>query len=193
MDWTGTVKPATRDAIISEIERAFIVAGARDYDSGIEVFQKLLDWAQTTYHPMRSKEHLAALLNSMPEPSWLRKQMMLGSLRQVPQLIRFGLKRLALIAEDALPAIPSGRPGLDAFSKAQIVAHVGKKHIAGYTLDQAKRSAAQRFGVSESSIQRAWDDRGNRGEIDFRSVLKFLDEDMKDQSDVLDSMDRIER
>lgn len=188
----GHMKPASRDAIIEEFERAFVFVGAKDYDSGMATFGKILRRVDEHYHPMRSRSDLAAMLDSLPEPSWMRMRFMLGTLRHLPHLLRFGFTRLAEKAESDLPPIPSGRPGLDAFSKEQIIAHVGKRHMEGYTLDQAKRAAAKQFAVSEASVQRAWDDRGNRGAVDFRSVLKFLKEDMKDRSDVLDAIDRVD-
>ena len=88
-----------------------------------------------------------------------------------------------------LPPIPRGRPGLDSFTKEEMVAHVGKRHTQGYTLEQAKKAAATKFEVSEATVQRAWDDRGNRGAVDFRSVLKFLEEEAKGGGDLLDSPD----
>ena len=168
------MKATSRDTIISEIERVLVHAGAKDYDSGMATFEKLLNWLQEHYHPMKSKEDFAALLDSLPEPSWLQMRFLLGSFKYTPHVMRYSLKRLTEMAEDDFPEIPRGRPGLDAYMKAQIVAHVGKRYTEGYALEQAKWSAARKFGISVSTVQRAWDDRGNRDEVDFRSVLKFL-------------------
>lgn len=180
------MKPSSRDRLIAEMERVFVFAGASDYDNAMEIFGKLLRWVQDHYHPMRSKSDFSALLESMPEPSWLEMRFILGTFRYMPQVVRYSLKRLTESAEDDFPKIPRGRPGLDAFSKAQIVAHIGKRHTAGYTLDQAKQSAARKFEVSESTVQRAWDDRGNRDAVDFRSVLKYLAAGGKDEGDGLE-------
>jgi hypothetical protein len=191
-DW-AKMKPDKKDAIINELERALIVAGAKDYDSGMAAFGKILGWVQEHYHPMRSKQDFGALLDSFPDPSRLQMRFLLGTLKYLPQLARFFLKRAAEITEQDLPPIPTGRPGLDAFTKAQIIARIGKSHMNGYTLDQAKMAAAVKSKVSRSTVQRAWDDRGNRGAVDFRSVLKFLAEDEKEQSDGLDSTDESEK
>jgi hypothetical protein len=168
------VKPSSRDKLIAEVERVFVFAGATDYDSAALIFGKLLQWVQERYCPMRSKRDLSALLDAMPEPSWMEKRFLFGAFRYMPQLVRYWLKRVGNHVEDDFPEIPRGRPGLDAFTKEQIIAHVGKRHIAGYTLDQAKKRAAKKFEVSEAAVQRAWDDRGNRNAVDFRSVLKYL-------------------
>ena len=182
------MKPSSRDSIIAGIERAYIVAGAKDYDSGMAQYGRLLERLLEYYHPMRSKKDLTVLLDAMPEPSSLKMRFILGAIQYMPQLLRYGAKRFAEMTED-FPEIPRGRPGIDAFLKAQIVAHVGKRHMTGYTLDRAKKSAALQFRLSESTIQRVWDDRGNPGVVDFRSVLKFLVEEENGRSNVLDSVD----
>lgn len=183
------MKPATRDAIISEMDRLVQLAGSPDYDSGMAVVQKCLDWFQGTFQPMRSKADFAAFPDALPEPSSWRRLMLLSGFKYTPQLLRFALTRISQLTEE-LPQLPKGRPGLTAFDKAQIVAHIGKRFVAGYTLEQAKNSASIQFELSLSTVQRAWDDRANRGAVDFRSVLQFIAENSKDQSDVLDWMDR---
>jgi hypothetical protein len=49
--------------------------------------------------------------------------------------------------------------------------------MAGCTHKQAKVLDARHFSVSLSTVQRIWDDRGNPGEVDFRSVLRYLGDD----------------
>ena len=161
------MKPSSRDRIITEIERMFALAGAGDFDSGMVQFRKFLDWLDRQYQPMSSKMNFASTLDAMPEPSWLNMRFFLGVLHHAPQLVRYALKELSTRAQEDFGDIPRGRPGLDAFSKAEIVAKVGGWHVAGYTLDQAKSRAARHFSTSESTIQRAWDDRGNRDAVDI--------------------------
>ena len=86
-------------------------------------YGKALDWLNRQYEPMSSKQNLASALDVMPEPSWLTLRFMLGAFQYAPQLIRYCLKELSRKAEEDFEEIPRGRPGLDAFSKAQIVAH----------------------------------------------------------------------
>jgi hypothetical protein len=174
------VKSSSRDRIVAEMEHVFRKAGADDYDSGMAHFKEILDSFLECYEPMRSKENLITLLDALPEPSWLTMRFTMGVFQYAPQLLRHGLKQMAARAEEDLPEVPRGRPGLDAFTKAQIVAKVGKWHVAGYSLDQAKKRVALHFNVSESTVQRAWDDRRNREAVDFRSVVKFLTEDAEE-------------
>jgi hypothetical protein len=91
---------------------------------------------------------------------------MLATLKFMLLMVRLFFKKLGAIADEdeSLPPIPRGRPGVDAFTREKMVAYVGTLHMKGYTLVQAKGSAAKKFEVSEATIQRAWDNRGNRGE-----------------------------
>jgi len=162
------------ERLIVEIEKCWIIAGANSYDDGIQTFAKLLEFVNKTFDPMRSKEQFRELLNQLPEPSWLQKLFIFGGFKYVPHVIHYGLKKMSQTAEETLPPIPRGRPGLDLQMRAEIVGFVGRQHTKGYTLELAKKSAAKRFGVSKATVQRAWDDRGSNSDIDFRSVLKYL-------------------
>lgn len=162
------------EKLIEEIEKCWKIAGADTYEDGIQPFAKLLDFLQKTFEPMRTKEQFREFLCQLPEPSRLERLFIFGGFRYMPQVVRYGLKKLSQTAEETLPAIPGGRHGPDLQEKTEIVAFVGRQHIRGYSLEQAKKSAAKRFSVSEATVQRIWDDRGSNGEIDFRSVLKYL-------------------
>ncbi len=168
------MKAELRDKVILEFEQCMMRVGAENYDQGMQQFSKLLAFLQKRVDPMQSREQLSTLLDELPEPSLIERMFIFGGFKYLPQIIRHGLKELSKRADEDLPAIPTGRPSLDLQSKAKIIAHVGQRHTTGYTLEQAKKSAAKKFGVSEATVQRAWDDRGNIGEIDFRSVLRYL-------------------
>ncbi|MGO9338425.1 MAG: hypothetical protein ACLPH3_23520 [Terracidiphilus sp.] len=163
-----------RDKVIVEFEQCLLRAGAESYDQGMQQFAKLLEFIQRHYDPMRTKEQLGALLDQLPEPSWKERLFIYGGFKYLPQVIHFGLNELSKAADETLPRLPRGRPGPELQTRQKIIAHVGQRHTKGYTLEQAKQSAAREFEVSESTVQRIWDDRGSIGEMDFRSVLKFF-------------------
>jgi hypothetical protein len=168
------VKAGLRDKFVLDTEQLFISAGAENYEQGAQRFAKLLEFLHSNFHRIQTKEQLGAVLDELPEPNWKERLFILGGVKFLPQLVHFGIKQLARIADETLPAVPSGRPGIDLQTREKIVAHVGRQHTKGYALDQAKRSAALRFSVSEGTVQRAWDDRGSIGEADFRFVVKFF-------------------
>ncbi len=171
------MKREQREVIIAGIEEQMIAAGAKDYDDGMQTVSKLIEFLKKHHDPMRTKEQLEDVLDQMPDPSWVQMQLFLGTLKFFPQILRYGIQKLATNADENLPQLPKGRPGLDLVTKQQIIASIGKKHMKGYSLEKAKKSVALQFSQSESTIQRTWDGRGDFGEVDFRSVLRFLESD----------------
>jgi hypothetical protein len=171
------VKPQTREWILDSLDKAFIWAGESDFDSGMKSFKKIVDRLQNAHDTMRSRDHFALILDEIPEPSWLEMGCIRALFHYLPQVLRYGVKQIAETAEGSLPELPRGRPGLDTYTKSQIVAEISKKEWKGCTHKQAKVRTATQFNVSFSTVQRAWDDRANRSEVDFRSVLKYLAED----------------
>jgi len=168
------VRPETREWIIEGVERSFQWAGATDYASGVASFKKFVEWMQRAHETLQSKEHFSRVLDDVPEPTWMEKRVFQGFFRYAPQILLYSAKSIARTAEESIPELPRGRPGADAYTKAQIVAEISKKELRGCTHKQAKIRTARQFSVSLATVQRAWDDRGNRDEVDFRSVLKFL-------------------
>jgi hypothetical protein len=173
------MKREQRDVIVAKLEEQMVAAGSTSYDDGMRSVTKLIEFLKKYHDPMRTKEQLEELLDRMPDPSWVEMQLLIGTLKFFPQILRFGFEKNAKDADENLPKLPKGRPGLDLVTKQQIVASVSKKHMKGYSLEKAKKSVALQFGKSESTIQRAWDTRGSFAEVDFKSVLKFLEDDGK--------------
>ena len=165
-----------RDKFVLDTERLFISAGAENYEQGAQQFAKLLEFLHSNFNRVHTntKEQLGAVLDELPEPNWKERLFILGGVKYLPHLVHFGIKQLARIADETLPAVPSGRPGLELQTRVKVISHVGMRHTKGYTLEQAKASAAQKFGISKATVQRTWDDRGSIGEMDFRSVLKYF-------------------
>jgi hypothetical protein len=170
------VKPQTREWILDSLDKAFIWAGESDFDSGMKSFKKVVDRMQSAHDTMHSKEHFSRVLDDLPEPSWLERRFIQGVFRYLPQVLRYGVKQLTQTVEEDIPELPRGRPGLDAYTKSQIVAEISRKEWKGCTHKQAKLRTARQFNISLATVQRAWDDRANQSEVDFRSVIKYLSE-----------------
>jgi hypothetical protein len=168
------VRPEIREEIIRRFEAAFQFAGASSYDDAMWQFGKLLEFARITLEEVRTKEQFQASLDKL-ELSANQEKLMLAGSKFLPQIVRWGLSKVARAAAESLPAIPAGRPGVDFYTKSQVIAFIGKKHMRGYSLEQSKKSAAIHFGVSEGTVQRIWDDRVNIGEPDFRAVIKAME------------------
>lgn len=169
-----TVEPEFRDKLVSRWEELMIDTGAPDYETAIsravQVFQFFLD----NLSLIRTKEDLRNVLGRLPDPSALEKKLIWGVFQFLPQIFRYGAKQLAAKAERDLPPLPRGRPNIDLERKADIVAYVGKLHMQGCSLEISKKRTAARFTISESTVQRIWDDRGSIDPADFRSALNYL-------------------
>jgi hypothetical protein len=168
------MKPELREEIIQRTEQAFIEAGASSYDDGTLKFGKVLNFVNTQFVLVRTKEQFRSFLNEVPQPSLLNKRCVLGTLKYLPQILRFAFKSLSEIAEVTLPKIPTGKPGMELQMKIRIVDVVGNLHKRKTSLDQCMKIAAERFCVSKATVQRAWDDRTSLDDADFRSCLKYL-------------------
>ena len=132
------MKPEHRDAIVAQLEKQMIAAGARDYDDGMEKLTKIIEWLKEHHDPMRTKEQFEQLLNTMPDPPRIQMQLLFGALKFMPQVMRFAIQKVATVAEEQLPELRRGRPGLDLVTKEQIVASIVKKACEGVFIRTSK-------------------------------------------------------
>jgi hypothetical protein len=123
-------------------------------------------------------DFILALLDKMPEPTLKEQILIFGCFKFLPQLFRYAIKSAATFADEQLPPIPRGRPGLATYTKMTIVECVSNHYKRDASLERSKKLAAERFGVSVAMVQRTWDDRTNIEEADFRSVLKLIHDEV---------------
>jgi hypothetical protein len=162
--------------LINRMEELFRWAGAADYDDGMRQFRAILLRLVEGSEAIKTREDLARTLNQLENPSLLQRQLMLGSMRYLPQILRRWLREGAEVAEEVIPAPPTGRPPVDLQARAAVVEYVSELHKKGCSLELSKKRAGERFGFSESTVQRIWDDRGSLDDADFRSALRWLAE-----------------
>ena len=169
-----TMDPEFREKIIKKWDEFMRDAGAADYEAGMDKAVQVFQYFANQISLIRTKEALRNTLDKFPEPSPIEKKLILGVFRYLPEILRYGAKQLGDKAERELPAPPSGRPTVDLQQKAEIVTYVGTLIIKGCSAEAGKKRAAARFGISESTVQRIWDDRGSIDEADFRSAPNWL-------------------
>lgn len=122
-----------------------------------------------------NREKLNALFDQMPEPSILEEKLMLATVKYLPQIARVWIKQFAAGASKELPAPPGGRPrATNETQNAEIIAYVLSLFGKGVSLEISKKRAGLHFGVSETTVQRIWDNRAAVGEADFCSALKWI-------------------
>ena len=162
-----------REKVIERLEEVSKWAGAPDFDAGMQQATKFFTLMQDATARMQTKDALRKLLDELPDPTPAEEALLSATANFMPQIISVVLKQLARVIQNAAP-VPPGRPSVDFLQKGQVVAYVGKLHTQGCSLELSKARAAQKFGLSESTVQRTWDDRGSLGDADFRSALRWL-------------------
>jgi hypothetical protein len=163
-----------REKLIERMEEAVRWAGSPDFETGMEVAYRFFDVMRDGVARMKTKDDVRKFFDDLPDPSPLEEALILASAKFAPQMISSAVKKFAAMIAADTPRLPRGRPKTDFQEKARIVAYVGKLHIQGCSLELSKTRAAKRFGVSESTVQRIWDDRASIGEPDFHSAMTWL-------------------
>lgn len=169
--------PEVRDAIVDNIEKAFIAAGSIDYDDGIATVSKLIGWCKNAVEAIRTREHLRVLLDQVPDLPVEEEPLAVAATQFLPQLISFVVNQLASdISKDFRPH--GGRPSTPDEQLVSMVRFVGAMHTDGYSMAICKRRASTRFGVSTRTVERAWQNRGRllEGErkVSFEEVRTWV-------------------
>lgn len=171
--------PEVRDAIVENVEKAFVAAGSLDYDDGIATVSKAIDWCRDAVRTIRTREHLRLLLEQVPDLPVEQEPFAVAATRFLPQLISDVIKQLSSdISKDF--KLSGGRPSTPSEQLVSIVRFVGAMHTDGYSMATCKKRASLRFGVSTRTVERAWQNRGRllEGErkITFEEVRAWLTE-----------------
>lgn len=113
--------------------------------------------AQQVWQSANNREEAVRFLEKLPEPKPENFEKLLAFMRTLPYFLR---AQLQAAAKD-LPPSPGGRPrGLTPNQSREVCQQIGQLYGNGVDLANAKRRIALRYGVSLSTIQRAWKERG---------------------------------
>jgi hypothetical protein len=163
------------EKVIARFEGLLQKMGAENFEGGIDTTVRVLEFYLDELRKMRTKEEMRLILAQMPRASRPKRQLVLGVLKYFPQIFSYGIKQLASGEGYQLPAIPQGRPRVELQQKAEVAAYMGMLIVERkLSKEVAKKRAARRFGISESTVQRAWDDRIEESDADFHSSNAFF-------------------
>jgi hypothetical protein len=154
------VNEKLRDKIVDAVEKSFRIAGAKDYESGIEQARKLIAFAYEGIDSMKTQDDLRAGLDSCSPLS--RREELIGLLiaQNLPGILRLGLKLAAKKAATDLPILNSGRPqALSSQEARDALDYVSRLNRQGCPFEAAKSRTAQKFNCSIRTIERLWKDR----------------------------------
>jgi hypothetical protein len=125
--------------------------------SVVERWQVYFLAAQQVWQSANNREEAVRFLEKLPEPKPENFEKLLAFMRTLPYFLR---AQLQAAAKD-LPPSPGGRPrGLTPDQSREVCQQIGQLYGEGVDLANAKRRMALRYGVSLSTIQRAWKERG---------------------------------
>lgn len=170
--------PELRDRLVKRLDELTRDFGGNDFVTGAAGAALLFEKLAAAMEPMTSTEKLNAFLDAMPQPSKAQELYLFAFLRFLPSMFRVWITKLGKISSDTLPPQPGGRPATDQKTRVEVVAFIlqliGKK----VDVEIAKKRAALRFGISEGTVQRIWDDRDKLPDPDFKSTLKWISDEI---------------
>lgn len=175
------MRPELRDRLMAKLDELARQLDEPDFASASSRTVRILQKLTEIMEPATSRNKLATFLDEMPEPSRMDELLMLASIRFMPFMLRAWLKGLASKADRNLPALPSGRPGVDVQTRQDVIDFVADLFKHGVSLEMSKKRAALHFAISESTVQRVWDDRGGVPEPDFKSAAKWLEKGLDNE------------
>jgi len=148
-------------------DRLLAIADAKAQSQGIDGAHEFIDKACTVFEklalafaPMRTRDGLVMALDRV-EMSGEDKRWAIPMLEHFGHFLREALTALFETGMKDLPPVPSGRRRLLTPELAsQINAYVLNLFGKNVELTVCKERAAQKFGVSYTTVQRAWRNRG---------------------------------
>ena len=149
--------------LMDETVRAF---GPQSWNEAIDGLIRLAEWFLQNADSLRV-DSIMRLLEDVPmerddaEQRQARVEFLREVFQQIPSLTRSLAIELAGRAKQNLPPSPGGRPRIATPEQAQAVCgFIGRLFSQGVTLQTAKQRAAQRFALSQRTVDRIWAQRG---------------------------------
>lgn len=172
------MRPELRNKLIAKLDELAKKFGDEDFPTGAAHVSDVLQKLAREMQLMSTRERLVALFDELPEPSKTDELFMLASLHFLPAMLRVWFKEFAATAGKELPSPPGGRPSVDPNIRAKVIAYILELFGKQVSLEIGKKRAALRFDLSESTVQRIWDDRGGLPEPDFKSAMRWIAEEL---------------
>ncbi|MGO9340175.1 MAG: hypothetical protein ACLPY1_21980 [Terracidiphilus sp.] len=166
-----------REKMVLAVENAVLVAGAKDYETGMVQASKLVASVLNGVASIQTKDGLRTTLDSCSAISKREEKLVLLGLKMLPQVLRIGLKMAAQLAASTLPQPPGGRPRASNAAQTHAVQSYILELIGkGCSAKAAKDRAAQKFGLSQRTIHRLWSSRENvpEDEPGFKDVIGYI-------------------
>ena len=166
-----------RSYIIERANEIYRELGAHDAADAFRIAADFLEKLAAVLRRFDTQQKFDSMLDELPEPNKAEKVGLRGVFRFGPQLVRYGINRLAKEISVELPKPPRGRDQ-DFVPREQIdiCRFISEKYAEGIALHIAKKRAAAHFNTSARTIERIWAARKNKRPADptFRDALRLL-------------------
>jgi hypothetical protein len=161
--WRGVLakdmmKEEDIDKILAATERGFQLGGFTNFESGISRACQALERWLGLLSRIKDRDSAKRVLMESPEVPPDQLENVLSFLQNLPYMIREVIPEVA----KAIPHDPGGRPiSLTEPKKRQACAEIASLYGRGVRVGVAIKRVAQRFGVSERTVRRAWQERAS--------------------------------
>lgn len=136
--------------------------------------QQIADFFAHRVKPVLNRETLDALLKQA-QLSADEEQMFITMVENLPSLIVFGLTMVSTEAAKTFPVTNTGRPkSLEVKTRRSVCDYIAKLFSEGTGLKIAKQRAADKFGVSLSTVERTWAERKKGHKPSLNELIDFL-------------------
>jgi len=147
----------TREKLVASFEEAIRAVGAPSYEEGFETLARLIRFAGEGIETIGTRDKLRETLDRLPPLSIRDRFICMFIAGHLPQLLRWGLRKMADDAARTLPAMPAGRPtSMTANQREEALDYICKLLRQGVALEIAKQRTADKYGCSLRTIERYW-------------------------------------
>jgi hypothetical protein len=164
----------SRLRVIAALENTAQDVGSANLAEGIANLERALQIFSGALVHFRSHESIDAALQKLEIPSE-EEAKFISMIENTGKFVNFVMPRL-LKHLDVIAMTQPGRPkALKSSEEKEVCDHIGKLFSVGVELGIAKDRAALKFGVSRSTVERAWMDRKSKARgMSFKDIYLIL-------------------
>lgn len=178
------MKDETIQAVIECLERVLPQIGIPTLEDAGTAIQRLAD-VLNRIPPFCNRERLREELAKI-ELSSTDDMLLRATVENFPALAVNLFEEALPIMRKEFAVINAGRPkSLTSEQQKTVCEFIGGLHVAGLDMKTAKQRAAQKFGVSVSTINRAWMERREGHKPSVKEVLRILKANQTDNKKTL--------
>ena len=161
------MRPELRDKLLEVMDRKSRGLGVQSFDELADKACALFEALSVAFSRIRTREGLISVLDSVELPETAERY-------SIPMAEHFGhvvreiIQHLVESGIKELPQPPVGRKhALNSLESAEVCRFVAELYAKLPDLQQCKKRAARKFGISPATVSRAWRKRGKVSDDDI--------------------------